>query len=213
MAEVEDNGDVRGMVSSPQIEIPRSEQTQLGVGKAIGNGVLRVWREETRLSYESQVGIKSGCIGVAVAHYLEQSEQTRSAVLLGLLAKTEGITAAGGMMIEALPGPEDETLSRLEKHIGQLPSVSRLMATEGIDGLIDEVLRPAAYTVGETRDVRYRCRCSASSIRRFLRDLNASERDKLRSGKGDLEAECVFCGRQYQFDDSRSSNDEASQSI
>jgi molecular chaperone Hsp33 len=201
MAEVEDSGDLRGMVSVPQIEIPRADVTELGVGKAIGDGLFRVWREGESFSYESQVEIKSGGIGSAVAHFLEQSEQTRSAVLLGVLAEREGLSSVGGIIIEALPGSEDQALSEFESHLTQLPSVSRLLATEGLDGLVDEVLKPAGYRITETRSLQYRCRCSERAIRRFVADLSDSERGKLRAEDRGYEAECVFCGRRYSFDD------------
>jgi molecular chaperone Hsp33 len=201
MAEIENTGDIRGMVSSPQIEIPRANLDDLGVGKAIGSGLLRVWKEEPDFSYESQVAIADGRIGDAVAHFLERSEQTRSAVLLGVLAERKGITAAGGVMLEALPGSADEELAGFESHLETLPSVSKLMADEGLDGLIHRVLAPAGYREIETRTIRYRCRCSGSGIRRFLSNLAEEERGRLKTEAGAYEAECVFCGHRYSFED------------
>ena len=202
MAEVEKSGNVRGMVSAPRVELPTSEQEDLGDARAMGSGLMQVWREEGRHSYRSQVSIDAGRIGNALTHYLEQSEQTRSAVLLGVLAEKSGVAAAGGMMLEVLPRPDDDLeLDHLEERLRGLSGVSRLLASDGLDGLIDKVLGMSNATVLEERKIRYHCSCTGSTVRRYLQGLETGEIEELRTEAGTLEAECVFCGRQYQFDD------------
>jgi molecular chaperone Hsp33 len=203
MAEVAESGDLRGMVSAPQIELPTAGKDELGDARAMGNGLMQVWKEEERHSHRSQVSIDGGRIGDALTHHLEQSEQTRSAVLLGVLAERNGIAAAGGLMLEMLPGPEDETaLDQLEKRLTELPGASFLLATGGLDGLIEEVLGPSGASVSSSKKFRYHCRCTDNTVRRYLRGLAAEETEGLRTEAGELEAECVFCGRRYRFDDS-----------
>ena len=88
-----------------RVQVPDWPGGKLGVGRAVGKGILRVLREyEQGHSYQSQVELVSGEIGEDVAYYLSQSEQGGSAVLLGVLGKPSGVVAAGGMMVEVLPG-------------------------------------------------------------------------------------------------------------
>jgi len=201
MAEVGEDGEIRGMVSDPRVEVPLAEPSELGVGRAIGNGILRVWREGTGLTYQSQVEVSRGGIGEALATFLAQSEQTRSAVLLGVLAGAEGISAAGGMMVEALPGGEDADLVSLESRLGDLESISRVLASRGLRGLIEDVVGTSRFTITESREIRYRCRCSVPDIRAHLCRLEPEARAGMRSSNGRLEAECVFCGTVYRFDE------------
>src|SRR6185295_4039611 len=105
LAEADDEGNLRGIVGDGRVQVPDWPNGKLGVGRAVGKGYLRVLREYERgNSYQSQVELVSGEIGEDVAFYLSQSEQTRSAVLLGVLGKPSGVAAAGGMVVEVLPG-------------------------------------------------------------------------------------------------------------
>ena len=105
-------------------------------------------------------------------------------------------------MLEVLPGPDDDlALDHLEERLRGLSGVSRLLASHGLDGLIDEVLGTSDATVTESKIVRYHCSCTGSTVRRYLRGLEAAEIEALRTKAGALQAECIFCGRQYHFDD------------
>ena len=126
LAEADDAGNLRGMVGDSQVQVPDWPGGKLGVGRAVGKGYLRVLREyEGGNSYQSQVELVSGEIGEDVAYYLRQSEQTPSAVLLGVLGKPSGVVAAGGMVIEVLPGAPEDAIARLEQNIGKIHGVSR----------------------------------------------------------------------------------------
>src|SRR4051812_20393262 len=128
IAEADQEGNLRGMVGDPHVDVPPTPAGKLAVGRAVGKGMLRVLREhEGGGSYHSQVELVSGEIGEDVAHYLKQSEQSRSAVLLGVLAKPFGVAAAGGMIVEVLPGAPEETIARLEQNIAGIPGVSHLV--------------------------------------------------------------------------------------
>jgi molecular chaperone Hsp33 len=200
LGEVDEGGRVRGMVSDPHVEIPVGDPTTLGVSRAIGDGLLQVLRDVRGGGYQSQVQVSKGRIGAALARFLEQSEQTRSAVLLGVLAERDGVRSAGGLIIEALPGAEEGAVLELESRIETVASVSRRLAEGGVLGLLDELFGKGSYRVGDSTRIEYRCRCSESSIRSYLQQLDGADLGELENSPGEVVADCVFCGARYRFD-------------
>ncbi len=199
VAEADDRGNLRGMVGERRVDVPHYESGKLAVGSAVGRGFLRVVREHPGGSYGSQVELVSGEVGDDVAHYLEQSEQTRSAVLLGVLGRPAGVAAAGGLIIEVLPGAGEAALRRLEDNLAGIRGVSWLMAEGGVDHVLATVLAGLDREVHEERELFYRCRCSRDRLRRHLELMSDEDRDYLREDRDELEAECVFCGTTYRF--------------
>src|SRR5882724_276823 len=200
IAEADQEGNLRGMVGDPHVDVPPTPAGKLAVGRAVGKGLLRVLREHAGGgSYHSQVELVSGEIGEDVAHYLEQSEQSRSAVLLGVLAKPFGIAAAGGMIVEVLPGAPEDTVARLEQNIAGTPGVSHLVEVGGSGHVIETLLAGFDREVRETRPLRYRCRCSRERLLHHLVLLPADDREHLRSASSTIEADCVFCGSRYVY--------------
>lgn len=200
IAEADDEGNLRGMVGDPRVDVPHTPEGKLAVGRAVGKGTLRVLREHAGGgSYHSQVELVSGEIGADVAHFLEQSEQSRSAVLLGVLAKPFGIAAAGGMIVEVLPGAGEEVVERLERNLAGIPGVSHLVEAGGSVRVVETLLAGLDREVREDRPLRYRCRCNRDRLKHHLALLSAEERDSLQEDDGAIVADCVFCGERYRF--------------
>jgi molecular chaperone Hsp33 len=200
LAEADQEGNLRGMVGNPRVDVPHTPEGKLAVGRAVGRGTLRVLREHPGGgSYHSQVQLVSGEIGEDVAHYLEQSEQSRSAVLLGVLAKPYGVAAAGGMIVEVLPGAPEDTVSLLERNIASIPGVSHLVEAGGSVHVVETLLAGMDREVRETRPLRYRCSCSRERLLHHLVLLPAEDRDHLQSADGTIAADCAFCGSRYVY--------------
>ncbi|HEX9944407.1 MAG TPA: Hsp33 family molecular chaperone HslO [Thermoanaerobaculia bacterium] len=200
LAEADDEGNLRGMVGDGRVQVPDWPGGKLGVGRAVGKGYLRVLREYERgNSYQSQVELVSGEIGEDVAYYLSQSEQTQSAVLLGVLGKPSGVAAAGGMVVEVLPEAPEETVARLESNIAGIRGVSHLLEEGGAEHVVEQVLAGFERETKEVRPLRYRCRCSRERLHRHLVLLSAEDRDYLKDDEGSIEADCAFCGTRYRF--------------
>jgi molecular chaperone Hsp33 len=200
LAEADEEGNLRGMVGNPRVDLPSTPAGKLDVGTAVGKGTLRVLREyEGGGSYHSQVSLVTGEIGDDVAHYLEQSEQSRSAVLLGVLAKPFGVAAAGGMIVEVLPGAAEEKVSLLESNIASIPGVSHLVEAGGAGQVVETLLAGLDREVHETRLLRYHCRCNRERLLNHLVLLSDEDRDHLRSEEGTIEADCAFCGNRYVY--------------
>lgn len=203
LAEADHAGNLRGLVGDPRASLPPRADGKLDVGSGVGGGTLQVVREGRGGGfYHSRVRLVTGEIGDDVAHFLDQSEQTRSAVLLGVLTRRRGVAAAGGILVEALPGTGDATLSRLEANLLGLPGPSRQLETLGVDGLVETCLEGLAPRITERRRVRYRCTCSIERIAAQLETLAAAEPlDELRNDRGGFDIRCLFCGRSYALGD------------
>lgn len=201
LAEADEEGNLRGLVGDGKIQVPDWPNAKLGVGRAVGKGFLRVMRAyEGRSTYQSQVELVSGEIGIDIAYYLEQSEQIRSAVLLGVLAKPDGlVAAAGGMVVELLPGASEEAIERLEANIAGIGGVSELLEQGGTGEVVERVLAGLDREVIEERALRYRCRCSRERFLQQLVLLPADDREYLRGDGDTIDANCHFCGAQYQY--------------
>lgn len=203
LAEADDEGNLRGIVGDGRVQVPDWPNGKLGVGRAVGKGYLRVLREyEKGNSYQSQVELVSGEIGEDVAFYLSQSEQTQSAVLLGVLGKPSGVAAAGGMVVEVLPGASGEAVARLESNIADIAGirgVSHLLEEGGSAHVVEQVLAGLDRETKEVRPLRYRCRCSRERLRHHLILLSTEDREYLREDDGTIQADCAFCGTRYRF--------------
>jgi molecular chaperone Hsp33 len=127
------DGTVRGYVDNPTIELPPSAKGKLDVGGAVGqDGYVYVVRDVGYgYPYSSTVELVSGEIGDDLTHYLVTSEQTPSALVLGVFVEASGVTAAGGLLIQVLPkAASDETLVELLE--------SRLASLSGFTPLLQE---------------------------------------------------------------------------
>ena len=146
VAEVDSEGNLRGLVGEPQVALPEPPEGPSGerkaglrIAEAVGRGILRVRRELVDgSSYESQVALESGEIGLDLAHFLEQSEQTQSVVLVGVLEGPEGVRAAGGMIVEVMPGAREDAVEQLEENLARIGGVSRTIGRGGLAELRDD---------------------------------------------------------------------------
>jgi molecular chaperone Hsp33 len=200
MTEAEPNGNLRGLVSEPRVDLPAYPNGKLAVGKAIGSGILQILREyDGGGRYHSQVQLVSGEIGADLAHYLQQSEQTRSAVLVGVLTRPEGVVAAGGLIVEPLPDAPEPVIAHLERNLAAAREASRLLETGGMAALKAGCLDGLEPQRLESQAVRYHCRCSRERLLGQLLGLSAEQLEELGIGSEVAQAECGFCGEVYLF--------------
>ncbi len=199
-AECDDSGALRGLVGAPHAESGEGAGAELRVGPALGKGMLEVRREQADgRSWVSRVELTNGEIGTDVAHFLDQSEQRHAAVLLGVLVRPEGIAAAGGLIVEAMPGTDSSVITEVERRVFALSSVSRLLEEGGAGALMRAIFNGLEVTEIEHRELRYACSCQREGLRRKLQALSADDREWLTSADGTLDAECSYCGETYRF--------------
>ena len=204
IAEANMDGQVRGYVGNPQINIMINEQNKLDVKKAIGKGELYV-RKMMGLKepYESKIELVSGEIGEDLTYYYTKSEQVPTSVGLGVLVDTDSsVLAAGGFIIQLLPDTPDETISQLESNLKTIGSVSRIIE-EGKkpEELLDIVLEGFEYDITQVKEVEYKCNCDKERGLEIVNTLNGEDIKKSLEEDGYVEVTCHYCNSQYRYDE------------
>jgi molecular chaperone Hsp33 len=201
------DGTVRGYVFNPDIELPPNPQGKLDVGGAVGDeGFLYVVRDIGHgYPYSSTVELVSGEIGEDLTHYLFTSEQTPSALLVGVFVGADGVTAAGGILLQIMPkAAQDEALiSTLEARIAELKGFTPLLR-EGktLPEIFESLLGDLGLEIfPDVQLVRFDCRCSFDRVLSALRTLGKAELLDMIEKDGGAEATCEFCGEVYQATD------------
>lgn len=202
------DGTVRGYVQNPQVELPPNDKGKLDVGGAVGkDGFLYVIRDVGYgYPYSSTVELISGEIGEDVANYLVTSEQTPSALLLGVFVGADGVTAAGGLLLQVLPkAARDQSLvNLLESRISKLSGFTPLLrAGKSLNDIMHDMLGDLGLTImPESQLVRFSCRCSFDRVLGALKMLGEAElQDMIEKDEG-AEATCQFCSEVYQATES-----------
>lgn len=196
-------GNVRGYVQNPAVDVPRKAKGKLDVGAAVGcNGELTVIRDlGLKEPYIGSVQLVGGEIAEDVAAYFVESEQVPTACALGvLIAPSQTVQAAGGYLIQLLPGADETVVSAVERGVTRLGAVSaRLDAGTDPLGLLREVLDEFDLEVLETSPIEYRCYCTRERVSRALISLGRAELDALIKEQGGAELTCQFCDEVYRF--------------
>lgn len=125
-------GRAKGYVFQPNVDIPSKYPGKLDVSGAIGKGSLRIIKDiGMKEPYSGEIALISGEIAEDLTYYFAQSEQTPSAVGLGVLVDRDtSVKHAGGFIVQLMPDTEEEVIAQLEKNIAQMPYVTDLYDME-----------------------------------------------------------------------------------
>jgi molecular chaperone Hsp33 len=199
-------GDVRGLIANPHPDVDQVRNGKLNVSGVVGsNGQLTVTRDlGMRHPYVGTVELVSGEVGEDLAHYLARSEQVPSAVGIGVFVEANGaVRAAGGYMVQLLPGVQDDVARRIESAIRDLPHPTTMLR-EGLtpEGILDRIFGPGEYDVLARTPVRFACPCSYDRAERAILLLGEGpimEMIEHSRATGYTELSCEFCREQYRF--------------
>lgn len=194
-------GRVRGTVANPQVEAIYKEDRSFNIGKAVGQGSLTVVRNlGLKEPYVGRVALISGEIADDLAGYYFYSQQLPTILALGVRLGPEGVAAAGGLMVQAMPGVDDKMLDWLEQRAGGLPDISGWLE-EGFNPhqLIDLFLGDPDLEYGDSYPVSYHCPCSGRTMTKALLALGKEDLLDLAQDPDGIELVCHFCNRQYKF--------------
>ena len=195
-------GFVRGYVDNPHIELPLRSDGKLNVGGAVGcDGMLTVSRDiGLREPYIGSTELRSGEIAEDLTAYLLESEQVPSACALGVLVDTDtSIKAAGGFLVQLMPGADEALIGKLEENIFLMDQLTTVLDEDGPEEIFRQVLKGLEYHLVAEAPVGYRCPCSRERIGLALSVIDEAElREMIDEGK-DAEILCQFCDRRYSF--------------
>ncbi len=196
-------GTVKGYADEPHLNFPLNEFGKLDVRRAVGQqGSLYVMKDlGLREPYRGSVPIVSGEIGEDFTYYFAVSEQTPSAVAVGVLVAPDlSVLAAGGLLMQILPDASEEAIADVETGIAELPQVTNLLFQgEDPESLLRRVLGDDVKILSR-RPITFACSCSKERLGRVLLSLGKQELTDLLEEQGHAELVCHFCSERYWFD-------------
>ena len=205
VAEANAHGEGVAYVTNPHVHFELNEKGKLDVKRAVGtDGFVYVTKDlGLKEPYQGSSPIVSGEIGEDFTYYFMVSEQTPSAVGVGVLVNPEdrSVLAAGGFILQLLPATPDDVVTQIEERLSQLPQVSRMIG-EGLSP--EEIL---AKVLDEPKilsrtEIHFRCDCSEQKVIRALISMGKEEMDSMIAEQGEAEVHCHFCNERYHFDKS-----------
>ena len=196
-------GNVRGTVEHPAVDLPLREDGKLDVGTAVGNqGTLTVVRDlRMKEPYVGSVGLLWGEIAEDIALYFVESEQIPTACGLGVLVdRDQSVLSAGGYLVQLLPGAGEDTAAQLEASLRAAGPVTELLkADPDPEALLRAALPGLELEILEKRPIEYRCDCSRERMERALISLGREELRAMIDEQGGAELTCRFCDNVQTF--------------
>lgn len=203
MAVSDYSGNVKGCIQNPNVDLPLKPNGKLDVCGAVGHGVMQVIKDiGLNDPYVGISQIVSGEIAEDITSYFAESEQIPTVLSLGVLVDTDlSCKAAGGVIIQLLPGAGDEIIEQLEKNAHCLTSVSNLIA----NGMTNEDIMALAmngieYDLFDEIDVGYVCDCSQERTERAVISIGVKELEEIYKTQDKIEVTCRFCDKKYYFE-------------
>ncbi len=199
-------GEVRSYVSNPSVILPPNAAGHLNVGGAIGKGHLIVIRDlGLKSPYISQIDLQTGEIAEDLAYYFAQSEQTPSAIGLGVHFNKETVTVdhAGGFLIQLMPNTSEASISLLEENLKKIPTVTKMLQENGDspEKMLELILDGFEPVFEEKKDVLWKCNCSYERGKKILSSLTPKDIQTLIEEKKPVELNCNFCGNTYTYNE------------
>ena len=201
---VSDNeGNVRGTVGDPTVDLPLRPDGKLDVGSAVGcDGTLTVIRDlHMKEPYVGSGGLLGGEIAEDLAAYFVESEQIPTACALGVLVdRDQSVKSAGGYLIQLMPGAGEDTIAKVEGGIMAAGAVSAILEkNDDPEAMLRTVMSDFDLKILETCPVEYRCYCSRERVERALISLGRTELEQMLSEQGGCQLTCQFCDAVYEF--------------
>ena len=194
-------GEVRGYVTNPHVDFELNDQGKLNVAKAVGvEGNLSIVKDLGLKDYfTGQVPIVSGEISEDFTYYFAHSEQIPSAVGAGVLINPDhSVLAAGGFIVQVMPGADEEMITRLEEQIQSFPAISNLIAEgNNPEQILNRLFGDEEVKIHEQLPLEFKCKCSKDRIEQAIKGLGNDEIQKMIDEDQGAEAKCHFCNETY----------------
>lgn len=200
-------GNVKGYAGVPDVILPANQAGKLDVAGAVGKGMLRVIKDMgLKEPYVGQTMLQTSEIAEDLTYYFAASEQTPSAVGLGvLMERNNTVRQAGGFIIQLMPFAEESVIDRLEKNLAHITSVTAMLDTVIHDGgsapeqMLEQILDGLGCEVMESMPTVFACNCSKCKIEKVLISLGKKEIQDMIDDGQEIEVGCHFCNKKYKF--------------
>ena len=203
MAVSDYEGNVKGYVDNPLVDLPNNDLGKLDVGGAVGKrGYLTVIRDlGLKEPYVGKTPLVSGEIGDDLTSYFAISEQTPSSVGVGVLVDVDlSVKCAGGFIVQVMPEAMDEHIDKLEKNLSEIKSVTSMLDSgKTPEDMLSALLNGFEWEITEKTEVEYKCDCTRERVERAIVSLGKKEITKIIEEDGKAELTCHFCDNVYTF--------------
>lgn len=194
---------VKGFIGNPNVDLPLNQVGKLDVGGAVGtNGVLYVIKDlGMKDPYVGQVPIHSGEIAEDFTYYFTISEQTPSAVALGVLVDRDlTVKAAGGFIIQMMPDADELLADLLMYRLQEVPPITTMLS-EGktIEEVIEFIFEDMDLKILEDCEPNYVCDCSREKVEKALISIGETDLKEIYDDGKEEELVCHFCNKKYIF--------------
>ena len=196
------DGNVRGYVQDPYVDLPLKANGKLDVGGAVGkSGTLSVSRDlGLKEPYIGSTALVSGEIAEDLAYYFVESEQVGAACGLGVLVNTDlSVICAGGFIVALLPGAPSALIETIESNIAKMGQVTDVLQNGSAEDLISSVLFGLEPEILSCFGVEYRCYCSHERVSRALASIGREALSEIAESGENAEVNCHFCNKVYTF--------------
>ena len=197
---------VKGIIYNNSVDLPLKDNGHLDVGGAIGNGILTVIRDEgVSEPYVGQTSLVTGEIGEDLTYYFAESEQIPTSVGLGVLIdKDLSIKHAGGFIIQMLPFSSEATVTKLEKRLSEISSVTDFFISgQSPEDMMRSILGEEVFgediSIEEKRPTAYHCNCSRERVTKALISIGKKELKSMIDDNKPVNLHCDFCNTDYEF--------------
>lgn len=194
------DGHVRGFVSDPHVMLQYNDG-HLAVGMAVGaDGTMEVTKDlHMKENWKGTVALQSGEIGDDFAYYFTASEQTPSAVSVGVLVDTDNsILSAGALVIQMMPDAMEEDIVKVEQVVAKLKHMSIMIQEhDSLEEILEEMFDDIHLL--EAKEIAFHCDCDRAKMKRVLTTLSKEERKAMMEEDHGCEITCNFCNERYQF--------------
>lgn len=196
------DGNARGYLQNPAVDLPLRPDGKLAVGMGVGQGHLMVIKDiGLKDPVTGTVELVNGEIAEDVTRYFAESEQIPSACALGVLVnQDQSVRQAGGYLVQLLPGAADADIDRLEQNIAKAGSMTGMLDSGmSLEDIVRAVLNGFTVQFLEEAPVCYRCACNEAKVTRALISLGEQELLQMAEEDKPTEITCQFCDKVYTF--------------
>ncbi len=196
------NGIVKGYVTNPDVEVENYASGKLNVAGAVGNqGTIRVIKDlGLREPYNGEYEMVSGEIAEDLTYYFTVSEQTPSAVSLGVLTRADEVEEAGGFIVQMMPDASEETISTIERNLTGIQSITQMLS-QGLtpEDMMNIVLKDLEPSILDKIEVGFECDCSKERVAEVFAAIGKKELKSIIDEDRGAEVGCQFCESKYSF--------------
>ncbi|MCL7749250.1 Hsp33 family molecular chaperone HslO [Halalkalibacter alkaliphilus] len=196
-------GETRGYVTNPQTHFDLNSQGKLDVARAVGtDGFLSVVKDlGLKENFTGSVPLVSGELGEDFTYYFASSEQTPSSVGVGVLVNPDNsILAAGGFIIQIMPGADDQIIDEIEKRLSSIPPISKLVeAGMPPEEMLYALLGDDNVKILDKLPIAFKCQCSKERVENAIISLGKDEIQAMIDEDGGAETVCHFCNEVYKL--------------